>query len=461
MTGIQGIIQLRRTWWLLLLLSGSLVVSPLQAQRLEFSLHQHEGEQRGPTLLVIGGIQGDEPGGFNAASLLVTEYRVTRGQVWVVPNLNFESIIQRSRGVYGDMNRKFLRLQEADPEYAQIQKIKSIILNSQVDVILNLHDGSGFYAPTWRSRLANPDRWGQSLIIDQESVPGIAHGNLQEIGQRVVAAANQQIANAGHRYHIKNTQTRLGNEEMEKTLTYFAIRHGKSAFGIEASKEFVTHERAYFHLQVVEAFMRELGIGYERDFTLSQRAVRQRIDGNVQLALFGNRIFLDMVDVRRSLSYIPIKKDAPLDVTPSNPLIAVLSSNKALQVRYGNRHITHLEPFYTEYDDSRNSLTMQLDAQRQDVELGSVLTVHDSFKVETLAGYRVNVIGYRRAGSGDDAGVTIRRRDLLQQFSVDRKGQLYRVELYHAERFCGMVLVRFEREPVARLTIPELVADGG
>ena len=40
--------------------------------------------------------------------MLVTDYQITRGEVWVVPNLNFESIIKRSRGVYGDMNRKFL-----------------------------------------------------------------------------------------------------------------------------------------------------------------------------------------------------------------------------------------------------------------------------------------------------------------------------------------------------------------
>ena len=86
--------------------------STAQAQKLEFSLHKHQSGKPGPTLLVIGGIQGDEPGGFNAASLLVTNYHVTEGEVWIVPNLNFESIIQRSRGVYGDMNRKFSTLQE-------------------------------------------------------------------------------------------------------------------------------------------------------------------------------------------------------------------------------------------------------------------------------------------------------------------------------------------------------------
>ncbi|MDX1286029.1 MAG: M99 family carboxypeptidase catalytic domain-containing protein, partial [Draconibacterium sp.] len=64
------------------------------AQPLQFSLHKIESGKAGPTMLVIGGIQGDEPGGFTAASMLVTNYSVSKGNVWVVPNLNFESIIK-------------------------------------------------------------------------------------------------------------------------------------------------------------------------------------------------------------------------------------------------------------------------------------------------------------------------------------------------------------------------------
>ena len=97
------------------------------AEPLRFSLHKIESGLPGPTLLVIGGIQGDEPGGFTAASLLVTNYKVESGNVWVVPNLNFESIIQRSRGVHGDMNRKFNVLSKKDPEFAEVEKIKKII----------------------------------------------------------------------------------------------------------------------------------------------------------------------------------------------------------------------------------------------------------------------------------------------------------------------------------------------
>jgi len=54
----------------------------------KFDLIQ-KGKQDNNTLLVVGGIQGDEPGGFISASILATHYEITKGSIWIVPNLNF------------------------------------------------------------------------------------------------------------------------------------------------------------------------------------------------------------------------------------------------------------------------------------------------------------------------------------------------------------------------------------
>ena len=122
-----------------------ILVSSLNAQtKFNFELIK-KGVEDNNTLLVIGGIQGDEPGGFMSASLLATHYEITKGSVWIVPNLNFYSIIKRSRGPYGDMNRKFAKLSKKDPEYNTIQKIKSYINHDKVKMVVNLHDGSGYY----------------------------------------------------------------------------------------------------------------------------------------------------------------------------------------------------------------------------------------------------------------------------------------------------------------------------
>ncbi len=77
-----------------------------------------------------------------AASIITTHYKIKKGSVWVVPNLNFYSIIKRSRGPYGDMNRKFAHISPTDPDYNTVQRIKEYITSPEVRVVLNLHDGS-------------------------------------------------------------------------------------------------------------------------------------------------------------------------------------------------------------------------------------------------------------------------------------------------------------------------------
>jgi hypothetical protein len=420
---------------------------PVFAHRaIDFSLHKLEGDRQGNTLLVIGGIQGDEPGGFNAASLLVTHYRIKKGNVWVVPNLNFISIIKRSRGVYGDLNRKFATIGDNDPEFNTISRIKAILLDDQVDLVLNLHDGSGFYRPTYVDRTHSPRRWGQSIIIDQRHISVSRFGNLGEIASQIVAEVNHYLFAEEHAYHVKNTRTGEGDTEMERTLTYYAIRNRKPAFGVEVSKSFPTHMRAYYHLQVLEAYMDLLGIEYERAFNLSARGVRGAIKSGAKLAFYDNKIFLDMTNARKRLGYIPLKKAAEIVFRPNSPLVAVVESGQSYRVFHGNRRITRLVPQYFEYDSSIEAITIEVDGDQRKVEFGNMVEVAQSFLVVPQNGYRVNVIGYRKPGTGNESGIAIHKDDIAKRFSVDKEGRLYRVEVYREKKFSGMVLVSFSNK---------------
>lgn len=413
------------------------------ANSLDFTLHKLGNNDDGPTILVIGGIQGDEPGGFTAASLLVTDYQISKGNIWVVPNLNFKSIIERSRGVHGDMNRKFLRLNKTDPEYAAVEKIKAIILDKKVDLILNLHDGSGFYNPVYIDKEHNPKRWGQSVIIDQESIDAPRYGDLAGFATRICEQANKNIRYDMTHYHTKNTKTRDGDVEMEKTLTYFAIRNNKPAFGIEASKNFQTHTRALYHLFVVEAVLQEVGIEFERNFKMTLKDIKQRIDNNIKLAMFDNKIYLDMAQARNKLNYIPMKKDEAVRFSASNPLIAIIGDKKSYKVRYGNRSVTQLHPQYFEYDDSLSSLKLWVDGELKEVALGTVVNVKNQFKIEPMENYRVNIIGFSRRGVKNESGIIVKRKHIANRYSVDRQSRKYRIELYQDKKYCGMVLVNF------------------
>jgi len=351
--------------------------------------------------------------------------------------------VRRSRGVHGDMNRKFPAVSSRDPDFSRVERIKRIITDPQVDYVLNLHDGSGFFRLQRVDAMRGPARWGQSIIIDQENMGRAPHAELGALARRISARVNGVLMDEEHRFHVKNTRTREGNQEMAKTLTYFAINEGKPAVGLEASKSLPTHLRVYYHLRLIEAYMGALGLRFERRFPLSPAEVRRTVDNNVQVAFYDRRLFLELAGARRSLRFVPMKKGGELNFEASSPLVAIVDAGDGYRVSYGNRRVTRLHPQFFEYDASVDGVQVRVDGVSEYAPVGSVVDVRERFMVEAPGDIRVNVIGWRRKGLSNEAGQEIRRNEIARRFSVDRKARVFRVELYRGDRFSGMVLVRF------------------
>ena len=62
----------------------------------ELHVYRIHGKNPGKTLLLIGGIQGDEPGGFLSADHYA-DMSLVRGNLIVVPRANFHSIVLKRR----------------------------------------------------------------------------------------------------------------------------------------------------------------------------------------------------------------------------------------------------------------------------------------------------------------------------------------------------------------------------
>ena len=270
---------------------------------------------------------------------------------------------------------------------------------------------------------------------------------LGDVARRVVMRVNRTIREPQHYYHIKNTRTKEGNTEMAKTLTYFAIRNGRPAAGVESSKTLLTDRRASYHLGIIEGYMDELGIGFERGFALTADGVRRQFDGNLRLALY-DRIYLDVADARKRVGHVPMKKDAPLQFTASNPLVAIIDDDHYFRVSHGNRRVTQLHPEYFDYDAGIDSLAMRIDGRPVHVPASSMVDAYEEILIEPIEGYRVNAIGFKRDGVANETGIAIRRTDFMPRFSIDEGKRLFRVEVYRGEKFSGMVLVRFVDRPV-------------
>jgi predicted deacylase len=89
--------------------------------------------QPGPSVLVVGGIHGDEPSGAQAARLLAKGSKPKRGMLRVLPEANPEALASHQRSAAsGDLNRAFP---------AESPRAASLYALAQgADLVLDLHE---------------------------------------------------------------------------------------------------------------------------------------------------------------------------------------------------------------------------------------------------------------------------------------------------------------------------------
>lgn len=231
----------------------------------ELNVYRIYGEEPGKTLLIIGGMHGNEPGGYLAADLYV-EMALKKGNLIVVPRANFISILMNGRELNGDMNRKFEKVDSQDKDSVIIEKLKELIKES--DFLLNLHDGTGFYSDVRVSDVRNPMKYGQSIIVDCETLPSQKYNTAFDLGkmaQKVCERVNAEIKNSEHHFHFNNHQTASPDTlhmDQRKSATYFAVKQIEiPAFGIETSRNISSaRDRVRYQSMVINIFMEEFGI---------------------------------------------------------------------------------------------------------------------------------------------------------------------------------------------------------
>ncbi len=407
-----------------------------------------ENRDKAPHLLLLAGIQGDEPGGFNATNLFLMHYSVLKGLVEVVPVLNKPSMLRNHRGLYGDMNRKFAALDKNDPEYPTIQEIKSLIAKPNIDAVLHLHDGGGYYRPVYVDAMLNPKRWGNCFIIDQDEVKGAKFPDLLAFANNTIESINAHLLHPIEEYHLKNTRTAQGDTEMQKALTFYAINQKKSAFANEASKELPLASRVFYHLQAIEGLLNQLNIPFKRDFELNPNSVHALINDKSLWAKISSLPKMPLFNLRPKLNHFPLPHNTKIPQIPieSNAYIVGLVKNKQeVFLKYGNKLMTRLSPFYIEFDPSLEEVKMQIDNKDQMVKIGSVVEVKESFYIHAMDNIRANVIGFSVSNENkpNEAGYTIRFKDFQKRFSLDKQERIYRIEFYKNNAFSGMILVKF------------------
>ncbi|MBW2064535.1 MAG: hypothetical protein JRJ03_06330 [Deltaproteobacteria bacterium] len=451
----------------------------------ELNVYKIRGKHPGKTLMLIGGIQGNEPGGFLSADLYA-DMRLERGNLIVVPRANFYSIILNKRGPRGDMNRKFTHEDTAESMEDRIVNILKKLIGES-DYLLNLHDGAGYYYPKYINKWRNPMRFGQSIIADFEvyRIPGTNKElRLGDMARRVIQEVNRHINNELYKFHFMNTRTFDGDSphrEQRKSATFYAlVKHNIPAFGVETSKFLPTIDlKVRYHNLVINTFMRHFGIVPESPGLILDppelKYLVVSINGRVPIVIkknqairlqAGDRIHVSHIeanyerglsldilgygglnDYRKDFSimrdtFLIVRKDnikfaeIPVEVTRKNKAFAESSPAPA-----------RIEAFIIE---TRGNKILVASGETLHLVKGEKLKIIDVLPhLPRSSGIKVNFKGFvgdRRHNTGEDRGYVIDTgRDLIKRYSLKRKGESYRILVTWRNKIIGKMGLKLSK----------------
>ena len=475
----------------------------------ELTIYFITGREPGATMMIIGGIQGDEPGGYLSADLYA-DILLEKGNLIVVPRANFNSIRMNQRGVNGDMNRRFSIPAKTSEDMDQriVDILKSLMLQSTV--LLNLHDGSGFYSPTYISASRNPGMFGQSIIADAARYMGKDSTmiDLEGTARRIIEQVNLNIKDPNHRFQFNNHNTvspKTKHPEQRQSATYFALTQaGIPAFGIETAKSIApVSSKVKYQTLVINAFMADYGIVPEHpNVSLPEPELDYlviQVDGDNHhfavkngetllvpkgssvhftdiVANYQRGLSLDVVgfgDVNDFSQVVVINRPTMVNVYKDSFLCGkiAISFDSSSPPDAGSQKIVNLSEGNPDY------VMFTIDGKNTVVSLGDTLHIvrGDSLVIADAqagnrpdGGFRVNFVGYvgnKQVNDAEDRGYRIDTgRDLLDRFS--QGGSLYQVDIESiaANSRIGSVFIRIhepkveylivEREDGTRLAFP-------
>ncbi|HAJ27170.1 MAG TPA: hypothetical protein DCG53_08000 [Syntrophus sp. (in: bacteria)] len=462
----------------------------------ELTVYRVQGKAPGKTIMIIGGIQGDEPGGFLSADLYA-DMNLKQGNLIVVPRANWYSIILNRREVNGDMNRKFADSTSTSYEDQIVGILKKLI--AQSDCLLNLHDGSGFYSEKWRSFMRNPRRFGQSIIADTDQYRHVKTGDvvsLEGMAKRAIREINAHIANPEHHFHFNNHRTAsqaTRHPEQRRSATYYALfTCGIPAFGIETSKSLPLETRIYHHNLGVNAFMNIFDIKPDvPGINLPMPAMKYLvIKVNDQLPVVlssqdqltvrsGDTIKIDHIEANyeRGLSAdiegygkindlhnpVVIGRATQITVRKDNyvcgrvPIRIAATDSPGRQATADKPHITY---FRLKVNGEEKFLPngAHLDIIRGDaIELIDV-GVTSGASADIAMNFK-GFIGDAKHNKGEDRGYIIRTdKDLIKRFSIAANGQRYQIVAEKKDKVLGQMFVDL-RDPVLEYVVFQ-IGDG-
>ena len=151
----------------------------------ETPLYIYGSGRPGKVVMVLGGVHGNEPGGWQAAERLQATYRPAQGAFLVIPRANKQATFAFDRtGGIGDLNRLYPGDADSSIPMARMAaQIIEVLREFHVNVLLDMHESWAFY----KDRPQNGTAFLGQTVATAPVEPGITlvHDIVTSVNQRI------------------------------------------------------------------------------------------------------------------------------------------------------------------------------------------------------------------------------------------------------------------------------------
>ncbi|MEO1524202.1 MAG: succinylglutamate desuccinylase/aspartoacylase family protein [Planctomycetota bacterium] len=222
-----------------------------------------ESQVPGPTVIVTGGIHGNEPAGAASAEL-IRKWPIVRGRMIVIPRVNPLALTANTRYIpqaartLRDLNRNFPEQNGDEPRGEIAREVWEFVVSQNPDWLFDLHEGYEFNV-SHQPPQGKAKSVGSSIIFDKNQ-------GHQIMTQRMLAAVNGMVSDADRRFVL------LTRGPKKTTLASATIRVlGRNAMILETTfKKQPLQLRTRQHREMMAVALAHLGM-------IDVAAIRNRI----------------------------------------------------------------------------------------------------------------------------------------------------------------------------------------
>lgn len=196
----------------------------------------------GPSVMIVGGVHGNEPAGYTAASI-IKDYVIDKGTLLVLPQANLRAIKSDVRYLESekDLNRCFPQSKTESADNTLSRAIYAAIKKHNVDWLMDMHEGANY------SRLSSSSSVGQSIIY----YPRTATKN---VSLKIVNNLNKNISTSYKKFDLLKYPTR--GSLARASAQYL----GANSFIFETCSRQLLSTRVNYQLKAAGILLAELGM---------------------------------------------------------------------------------------------------------------------------------------------------------------------------------------------------------